>query len=128
MLKRGDTLLVAKHPDATPHLWILVTDPDANGDVVIVNVTDFRNHSDQTIVLKEGDHPFIRKDSVVLYSDSQVVTVSSLMNALNSRLGICSQRECCSEQLLQRIRSGIFASDFTPNKIIEFCHRAWNIP
>src|SRR5437868_6761731 len=126
MLKRGDTVLVAKHPDAIAHLWIVLTEPNSVRMVVIVNLTDFRNHKDKTTVLNVGDHPFITKESIVLFGDARIVSVQSLTAAITKGKGLCTQKEVCSQDLLDRISKGIFASDFTPNKVIDFCHKAWN--
>ena len=82
MLRRGDTVLMPKYSDATPHLWILLTEPDGNGDVVIVNVTSLKNHPDQTTILKIGDHSYIKHDSVVLYADARIVSAIPIVDGL----------------------------------------------
>ena len=109
----------------TPHLWIVLTDSDTDGNVAIVNVTDYKNHADQTTILKVGDHPFITKDSIVLYQDARIVPRASLLNALKSGKG-CSQHAQCPQALMERLKVGVFASDWTPNNVIDFCHKAWN--
>jgi len=56
----GDTFLMpAPGGRATPHLWIVITTPDAvTRQCAIVSVTTLRNSKDQTIILRPGDHPF----------------------------------------------------------------------
>ena len=67
----GDTFLMpAPGGRAVPHLWIVVTTRDAaTGECAIVSVTTLRNSKDQTIILRPGDHPFIRHDSTIFYGD-----------------------------------------------------------
>ena len=126
MLKRGDAVLMPKYADATPHMWIVLTEPDGNLDVVIVNVTSLKNHLDQTAILKVGDHSYIKHDSVVLYADARIVPVTPIVDGLNLKTPLFRQLDPCSVELLKRISNGIFASDFTPNKVIEFCAKQWN--
>src|ERR1017187_7893408 len=56
----GDTFLMpAPGGVATPHLWIVVTQPDPQTHLcAIVSVTTLRNSKDQTVILRLGDHPF----------------------------------------------------------------------
>jgi len=76
----GDTFLMpAPGGRATPHLWIVVTTPDpATRECAIVSVTTLRNSKDQTIILRPGDHPFIRHDSTIFYGDGMIVDVRNL--------------------------------------------------
>lgn len=63
----GDTFLMpAPGGPVTPHLWIVVTQPDPQTHLcAVVSVTTLRNSKDQTIILRPGDHPFIRDCSGV---------------------------------------------------------------
>ena len=126
MLRRGDTVLMPKYADATPHLWILLTEPDGNGDVVIVNVTSLKNHPDQTTILRVGDHSYIKHDSVVLYADARIVSAIPIVDGLKMNIPLFRKLDPCSDELLNRICKGVFASDFTPNKVINFCSKQWN--
>lgn len=67
----GDTFLMpAPGGIATPHLWIVVTEPDPVSNLCgIVSVTTLRNSKDQTVILRVGDHPFIRHESTIFYGD-----------------------------------------------------------
>jgi len=125
VLKSGDTILGSRDYDSIPHLWIALTDPNEDGNIAIVNVTDFHNHEDKTTVLKPGDHPFITKESIVLYQDARIVPAASLLNAMKNGRG-CVPRESCSVEMMHKLRTGIFASDHTPNGVIEFCSDSWN--
>ncbi len=126
MLKPGDAVLMPKYADATPHMWIVLTAPDGNSNIVIVNVTSLKNHPDQTTILKVGDHTYIKHDSVVLYADARIVSATHIIDGLNLKTPLFRQLDPCSDDLLKRICNGIFASDFTPNKVIDFCAKQWN--
>jgi len=63
----GDTFLMpAPGGIATPHLWIVVTEPDPVSNLCgIVSVTTLRNSKDQTVILRVGDrvdHLLRRRD------------------------------------------------------------------
>ena len=125
MLKRGDAILMPKkYADATPHVWILLTDP-AEDQAAIVNVTTLRNHPDQTVILKVGDHPYITHDSIIFYADARIVPVTPIEEGLKMNTPIFRKLESCSTELIKRISEGVFASDFTPNKVIDYCAKQW---
>jgi len=76
----GDTFLMpAPGGIATPHLWIVVTEPDPASNLCgIVSVTTLRNSKDQTVILHVGDHPFIRHESTIFYGDAMIVDAQRL--------------------------------------------------
>src|SRR5205807_1653002 len=90
----------------------IVTQP-SEGEVITVSVTTQHTKSESLVVLQVGDHPFIAHPSVIAYGYSRIRTVEDIENAI--RTGSAKQREPVSEALLQRIRSGLAESDFTPN-------------
>jgi len=124
MLKCGDAAEMPKPGQAVPHLWIIVTDPLASShEAVIVNVTTLRQHSDTTVVLKPGDHPYIQHDSVIFYADARLADVRNIQAGIDG--GWFRQYDACSPALLKRIQEGLLASKFTRNKIKDFCRARW---
>jgi hypothetical protein len=115
MAALGDSFLLPKPGQEVSHLWVLVTPPDADGDAVMVNLTTQRPHSDTTVVLQPGDHPFIRHSTVVNYSDARLVNTPQLDAAINA--GICRQLDPVTPAVLNQIQAGLPLSPFTPNKI-----------
>jgi hypothetical protein len=99
-MRCGDTLLIpAPDSHAISHLWIILTEPHPESHLcVIVSVTTLRNNQDQTVLLRKGEHPFIRHDSVISYRDAMIVDCRKLDAELAA--GATVQRECCSSQLL----------------------------
>jgi len=61
----GSTYVIRfEHTGPQPHLWIQVTEPDAEGRAILVSVTTLREGKDQTVVLQPGD-PSVGEASVV---------------------------------------------------------------
>ena len=121
----GDTFLMpAPGGRATPHLWIVVTTPDAlTCECAIMSVTTLRNSKDQTIILRPGDHAFIRHDSTIFYGDGMIVDARKLEQDLNA--GLIVSREKCPPQTLKLVQDGIGASPFTRPRFLRFCRGAW---
>jgi hypothetical protein len=132
----GDTLLfdpdlagvntsIQTDPSATPnpHLWIVLTEPHApDFQCVIVNLTRRQPRSDNTVVLRQGDHPYITKDSVVRYGDALIVDARDLDGLLKRHAA--KGHDPCSQNLLKRILDGAIASPFTSKKIADFCKKS----
>lgn len=120
-MKSGDTFLMPAPgiSDRTPHLWVVVTDPpQGENTVIIVSLTTLRNQAEQTVVLRKGEHPFIRWDSCVFYNDSRLVDVRELDRKV--RAGQVKLHDPCSATMLKNIQDGLLASELTPRKVGNF--------
>src|ERR1039457_2365672 len=96
----------------TPHLWIVVTQPDPQTHLcAIASITTLRNSKDQTIILRPGDHPFIRHDSAIFYGDAMIVDARRLDAEIAA--GLALRRETCSQATLKLVQDGALASPFT---------------
>ncbi len=130
MLRLGDTFLLPTPRQNTPHLWIVITEPDAEGKAICLNITTRQPFSETTVVLNAGDHPFITHESVVYYSDARSLDVRIVEEAMKGQHGfvdiVCQQHEPCSVQLLRRIQGGLLASPFVKRKIKDYCRALWN--
>lgn len=106
------------HPHSGAHLWVVLSDPDANGRVVAVMIRSKRRFSDCTVELSDGDHPFISHASVVDYGSATYWTVRRLEEWLaNQRAHL---RQDVTGKLLARLLRGLCASSYTPNEIREY--------
>ena len=96
---------------------------------VCVNVTSKQTHSDKTVILKPGDHPFINHESVINYQDVGERSIKLVEQLLATRTTEfpCTAHDPCSQQLLQRIRAGLIDSKLTPRGIKEKCKKLWGI-
>jgi hypothetical protein len=120
-MKSGDTFLMPAPgiSTRTPHLWIVVTDPaPGENTVVIVSLTTLRKQAEQTVVLRKGEHPFIRWDSSVCYSDCRLIDVRDLDGKAGS--GQVRPHARCSAATLKSIQDGLLASELTPRKVQDF--------
>ena len=62
----GDTVLIpAPGSGVTPHLWIIVTEPNQDGLCIIVNLTTLGGSQDQTVTIAKGEHPFVNRPTSV---------------------------------------------------------------
>ena len=82
---------------ATPHLWIVVTEPDP-----VVSVTTLRNSKDQTVILRVGDHPFILHESTIFYGDAMIVDAQRLENQIAA--GLAVRRDPCPAVTLKLVQ------------------------
>jgi hypothetical protein len=99
-----------------PHLWIVVTEPSGMpADVVIVSLSSDKPGKDDTVKLGPGDHPFIRKPTVVFYPDTRLMPVQAIISEVQN--GQASFHADCSEPLLDRVRQGLLASPATPRRL-----------
>ena len=116
MLALGDTVLLPKPGHDKPHLWVLVSGVNPqSGEVIIVNFTTERPHSDKTVVIQPGEHRFVDRPTVVFYSDARFTTLAALNAAVNQ--GVATQHDPLSRALLNRVQAGLLASPLTPTKI-----------
>src|SRR5229473_7806297 len=119
----GDTLLIpAPGAGVTPHLWIVLTEPNDSQHCIIVNLTTLRNSQDQTMSIMPGEHPFVNRPTSVRYSDARIADVRRLSADISG--GLALPKQPCSPTLLRLIQDGLSASPYTPNKVIEF-YRAY---
>ena len=97
------------------HLWVIVTEPDKSGEVVCATFTTSRDRSDKTTICQAGEHPFFRHETVVAHNQSLQYKTVMIEECFED--GTFVAREACAPALLQKVRDGIMASEFTPKYI-----------
>lgn len=115
-MKVGDTFLYPLSPtgkEHTEHLWIVLTNPDADGCVLIVSVTTVYVHDkdrmDNTVVLNRGEHRFLtNKQSYIYYRGAMIKKISELQ--ASEKAGELKHDEPCSASLISLARGGVAAS------------------
>ena len=116
----GRTFLFAPAPHDKPHLWLVLTDPDGDpAEVIAVMVCTVRAHTDPTIILQVGDHPFIVHESCVHYSTATKLSLTRILTA--QKRGHCQFRDDLSREILNKIRRGLLTSPYTVIAIKEYC-------
>ena len=78
-----------------------------------------KRHTDKTVILKPGDHPFVKHESSVHYSDANFMRVDRIYDAVEN--GHITPRENMSPELLKRLRKGILKSAHTPHSVKDYC-------
>lgn len=120
VIRAGASLLLAEPPLYKPHLWFVLTHPLGKPPrVVSVMLRSVARFTDSTLILRPGDHPFVRHDSAVHYSTARWLNVSAILRAV--RDGRCHLKEDMTDELLRRVRSGLLESPFTVNALRDRC-------
>lgn len=124
---RKATLLIPSGPNHDPsrkHLHIVVTDPNASGDVLIVCVVSIppTNIYDSSCTFFPGEHPFIFKDSYIAFRFSRVVQVSLLEAGVAA--GDYIAKADLDEKRFADVVAGLIDSPFTTPKILKFYQSA----
>jgi len=101
---------------------VVCSDPDKDGSVAIVNFTEKKFGTnglgfgaDENCVVHPGDHPFIKKPSVMAYMDAKPCPISGQKLILSSNAFPRHAR--VSDDLLSRIMTGALKSDDTKQRI-----------
>ena len=127
-MRPGDTFFIPTPDNPTRHLWIVLTEVTPDGRGYCVNVTSMGDHiANTTVILEIGDHPFIEKQSVVLYAKAANLDIRAIEAVLNnpaSRLR-WKQFDCCTDELLERVRRGLLVSKHTKRSIKDYCRSVW---
>ncbi len=118
-MKAGDTFL---YPIPYEHLWIVVTNPNPNGEVLLVNITTAysmdKDKVDTTVTLNSKDHQFVKDRSYVYYRAAMTKYVSDL--EAEEKAGRLKTKPCCSPEILKLVRDGVSASPHCTRAIRKF--------
>jgi hypothetical protein len=115
----GQTYLYPLNDEARrEHLWIIVTEPNADGQFATVSLTSLKGAKDQTVTLLKAEHAFIKWDTCVLYALAEVSTTDRLQSYIES--GAAKMHQDLRPDILGLILDGFTASDFTKNRVREF--------
>ena len=100
--------------DLGNHLWIVLSFPDEQGRIALVNLTTHGNSSrcgGHCIVVRRGEHPFVRRESCVHYQKATLGDTQPL-DADRERRTL-RMREPVSAELLLRAQEGALTSRLT---------------
>lgn len=113
----GDTFLLfdEENPAEKAHLHLVITDPDDQGQCVLVSVTTRRAKSDTMVCLNAGDHPFLTHPSVITYAYSKVLSVSKITEMIAN--GDATPKEPADAKIVARAQSGMRETDRAPREV-----------
>jgi hypothetical protein len=110
------TVLYIRDPHMGAHAFVVLTDPDpATQRVVVVPLVTARAHTDTTVLLVPGEHPFIRHDTHVSFGAATYAPVARLERKLVR--GVVDRLDDQAGDVLARIQRGLLASSCTINEI-----------
>lgn len=101
----GKTLLLQTDQESVPHLWAVVAQSSCTTKVLIVNVTTFWSHSDPTVILNNGDHPFIKHKSSINYAEMREVGTALIIDKIKK--GVIKIQNDLEVHILQKIQEGV---------------------
>ena len=107
----------------TEHLYIILSEPDKDGDFVIVNLTSTILNREQLVLLKRGDHPYITENCIPLYSAAALLNTKDLImfREQHQVTLFFEADEPCEEWLLKKIRAGLLQVKHIDKKIQHYC-------
>jgi len=113
--KVGDTLYLSDAGGR--HRYVILTEPNSNGDVVVVNFTSVRHWKECLVTFRpKDDKGLFDTKTTVLFSDARIVSIKRLAKVAKRKP---RDYEFCSENHVQRIVIGAFQSQLTPIGVLE---------
>ena len=116
-LRAGRSFTVPGPGPNQSHLWIVLTDPDPDDKVVAVMVVSEKPHTDKTVTLSVGDHPFFQHSSNIDYGTARFFPRGKLEKQITNRGRL---RQNVSLSLLEKARAGVVTSSRCPNYVKEY--------
>ena len=109
-----------KDSSPKPHLNFVISDPDVDGEMLIVNMTSVHDtgREDLSCELYPGDHHCITLKSYIRYKDPLVLNSFELVKAKFS--GLYEFENEISDDVLMRIQEGARKSLALPEKFKSF--------
>ena len=100
--------------DKRGHLWLVLTEEDANGDVAVTNFTTHEDGVRRTcgadcLVVQPGEHPYPRHETCVFYQRATLTSRAALRRGVNE--GLYEPQAPLTPELLQRVRMGALTSE-----------------
>jgi hypothetical protein len=110
-----------------PHLYIIISDEDPDGNYLAVNVTSIKkdnngkiyNGQDLTCEVDVNDHPAIYKNkSYIFYRRAMIITEEKILSLIERRCAIWDT--IASEEFLKKIQDGAKKSKHLPNEFKKY--------
>lgn len=104
--------------DRDNHLYIVLSLPDDRGRVALANLTTHGpgpSCSNLCVILRRGDHPWVRRDSCVPYGRSKLTSLHDLAEAQQEQ--DIEMRSSFVPEVLIRIQQGALDSIYTRRNV-----------
>ena len=110
------------------HPYYVITKPLGDpSKVVAVNITNYVDWKDQTVILDSG-HAAVTKKSLVNYAEALLWTVEKIEAEINDgehRTMLHHQEPVCSPEFLKILQDGLLKSKATPIKFKDYCRQVF---
>ena len=121
MLGAGDCILVetnSKDGVIMRHLFVILFDGEPyTGNTIITPISTLRSaKQDSTVILRPGDHEFIKVTSFVDYRSSRTSSITFINKLIED--GKASIKPPVKKDILLRIREGVRKSKMTRNDVL----------
>lgn len=94
-------------------MFVVCTDVDTNGQIVLASISSWKNDlCDDTCRLSPGCHPFIKRDSYVLYRKSRIEFSETIELGLDKSVFVAL--DDVDNDTLEKIVNGLISSRHTP--------------
>jgi hypothetical protein len=93
------------HDQDRAHLFIILTDPDADGMVLVVPICSATAKSDSTCIVGAGDHPFLKHKSFTAYYRLNILNAATLVD--QERRSIIQYRGMFDEKFFALVCAGV---------------------
>ena len=98
---------------ADDHLWMVISHPCAKTNkCVLVNLTGWIRVGDQTCLVDVGEHPYVKKRSLVFYPGARMYTPEYITKLRQA--GLLDDREDLAPGLLKKVQIGSILSPHFP--------------
>ena len=114
----GQTYLFPTSQYQTAHLWVISTNPNPDGLMLVVSLTSLKGSKDQTVILHGGEHPFLKWATCAAYNLADLISCDTLEDHLNK--GRAKMHANMSPDNTRLILDGFTASQFTKKRIQQF--------
>ena len=117
-MQQGDTFWAKNVGDGVDeHLLIVISDPDKNpNQLVLVTLTTWERDKDDSCILKQGDHPFVKHDTSVKYDGYNKILPSAATIELLLSQDKLKRREPLRPEILEKILDGANDTRFLTNR------------
>ena len=126
-MKAGDTFLLLDRHTGVRHLYVVLSDPEQSSDqIFIVMVSTRGDGKEECCVLRVGDHPFLKHDSVVVYRipPAELVSLSQLDQwKTDGRLTQGKNHTPVTDAVLERMRQGYSQSRYCTDRVYQLLFR-----
>jgi len=115
--KIGDTLRLSDRGGS--HHYVILTKPNSDGNVVIVNFTAARYWKEWKVYFTKKDNKkLFSKKTTVNYADARIISAKESLSIASHNSKSKDDYNYCDENIIEKIVIGAFQSQFTPIEII----------